>query len=232
MPNLPESFRRFLRGNVPAAVLVAVLAFFVLPAQAGSQEDALTAARRGNSGKLTKLLKKGVVSPDTVDKEGNSLLILAVRDGYTEAAMAVLHFHPQLDYRNPIGDSALMIAASNGDMKILDMLLANGAQTNLPGEENIWTALHYAALEGKLPALERLLAAGADIDALTPNLSNALMLAARNGHINIVRRLLKTPIDLERRNDRGVNAEEWARSKGNTMIAALIVEARAARARR
>jgi ankyrin repeat protein len=117
-------------------------------------------------------------------------------------------------------------------MKLLDLLLANGAKTNHPGDKIAWTALHYAAFEGNLPAVERLLGAGANIDALTPNLSDALMLAARNGHTDIVRRLLKTPIDLDRRNDRDMTAEEWARSKGNTKIADLIAEARVTRGRR
>ena len=232
---LSKSFRSFLRGNAPApvAILLAVLAFLVPPpAQAGNQEDALAAARRGNGATLSKLLGNGAVSPDTVDMEGNSLLILAVRDGHIEATKAVLRFRPQVDHRNRVGDSALMIAASMGNMELLDMLLVNGARTNLHDEENNWTALHYAAFEGRLPALERLLAAGADINALTPNLSDALMLAARNGHIDIVQRLLQTPIDLNRRNDRGVNAEEWARSKGNTRIADLIAKAHATRTRR
>ena len=237
MPILPEPLRRLLHGNAPPpaailAVLLSVLAFLVPPAQAGSHEEVLAAARRGNVGSLSKLLGSGAVSPDTIDGEGNSLLILTVRDGYTEAATTILRFRPRLDHRNRNGDSALMIAASKGDMKLLDLLLANGAKTNPPTDKNAWTALHYAAFEGQLPALERLLAAGADIDALTPNLSDALMLAARNGHIDTVRRLLKTPIDLDRRNDREVTAEEWARSKGNTRIADLIAETRAVRKRR
>jgi ankyrin repeat protein len=234
MPILPESFRRFLRGNMPASLvaLLAALAFLAPPAQAGSQKEALAAAHRGNSGTLSKLLESGKVPPSAVDEEGNSLLMLAVREGHTEAATTVLRFRPQLDHRNRSGDTALMFAASRGDMKLLDLLLTSGAKTNPPGNKIAWTALHYGAFEGRLPVVERLLVAGADINALTPNLSDALMLAARNGHTDVVRRLLKTPIDLDRRNDRDMTAEEWARSKGNTKIASLIAEARATRAGR
>ncbi|MDR2208013.1 MAG: ankyrin repeat domain-containing protein [Azoarcus sp.] len=229
---LPESFRRFLRGNAPVAiVLLAAFVFLVPSAQAGNQEDALAAALRGNSGTLSKLLESGKVSPNVADGEGNSLLILAVREGHTDAVKTLLRFRPKLDHSNRNGDSALMLAASRDDMTLLDLLLANGAKTNPPGNKNAWAALHYASFEGVLPAVERLLAAGANINALTPNLSDALMLAARNGHTDVVRRLLKTPIDLNRRNDRGMTAEGWARSKGNTKIADLIAEARAARTR-
>jgi ankyrin repeat protein len=231
MPILSKCFHRFLSGN--AAALVSLAFLLIAPSvQAGNQEEALAAALRGNASALSKLLESGAVSPNIVDVNGNSMLILAVRDGHAEAAKVILRSRPNVDHRNRSGDSALMLAASKGNMELLDLLLANGAKTNPVAGENAWTALHYAALEGKLPAVERLLAAKADINALTPNLSDALMLAARNGHTDIVRRLLQTPIDLNRRNDRGVNAEEWARSKGNTRIAEIIAEARTARTRR
>jgi ankyrin repeat protein len=230
MPILPESFRRILSARAAAPVVfLAALSFLAPNALAGSQEEALADAQRGNTRSLSKLLESRTVSPDTVDKNGNSLLILAAREGHIETAAAILRFRPRLDQRNRNGDSALMFAASRGDMKLLDLLLASGAKTNPVRGENIWTALHYAAFENRLPAVERLLAAGADINALTPNLSDALMLAARNGHTDIARRLLKTPIDLNRRNDRGITAEEWARSKGNTKIADLIAKARTRR---
>lgn len=229
MPILPESSRRIPSSAAALAIFLAALSFFAPPALAGNQEKALAAAQRGNTGSLSELLEKRTVSPDTEDNTGNSLLILAAREGHAETVAAILRFRPRPDHRNRNGDSALMFAASRGDMKLLDLLLAAGAKTDPVRGENSWTALHYAAFEGKLPAVERLLAAGADIDALTPNLSDALMLAARNGHIDIARRLLKTPIDLARRNDRGLTAEEWARSKGNTKIAALIAEARSRR---
>jgi ankyrin repeat protein len=234
MPILSESSRRFLRGNLHGflVALLAALILFAPSAQAGKQEEALAAAHRGNSGSLSKLLENGAVSPNVVDKEGNSLLMIAVREGHLSAVTTLLRFHPQLDHRNRHGDSALMFAASRSDMKLLDLLLVNGAKTNPSGDEIAWTALHYAAFEGELPVVERLLAAGANINALTPNLSDALMLAARNGHTEVVRLLLKMPIDLNRRNDHDMTAEGWARSKGNTRIADLIAEARTTRGRR
>jgi ankyrin repeat protein len=231
MPVTTETARPSGNGNTAAAlfaVLLAAAAFFAAtPALADDKEKALTAARRGSTGTLTKLLDRRAVPPSVTDKYGNSLLILAVREGNNDTVDALLRFKPQLDHRNRNGDSALMMAAMQGHEKLTERLLAAGAKVDNDG----WTALHYAALEGKLAIVERLLAAGANVNALTPNLSDALMLAGRNGHIDIVRRLLKTPIALDRRNDRGLDAEEWARSKGNTKIAGLIKKARAERPR-
>jgi ankyrin repeat protein len=206
------------------AVSFAVLALFVsTPVLADDKEEAFAAARRGNAKALAKILERHAVTPEVTDENGNSLLILAAREGNVDAVDTLLRFKPRLDHRNRNGDSALMLAAMQGNEKLLDRLLAAGAKVNDSG----WTALHYAALEGKLAIVERLLAAGADVNALTPNLSDALMLAGRNGHIDVVRRLLKTSVALDRRNDHGMDAEEWARAKGNTNIADLIKKARA-----
>jgi ankyrin repeat protein len=233
MPIMSETSRpSALNDIVAAAVFAALLAAVALlasaPALADDKEAALAAARRGSAGTLAKLLERRAVPPDAIDKHGNSLLILAAREGNLETVDTLLRFKPRLEHRNRNGDSALMLAAMQGHEKLVDRLLDAGAKVN----NNGWTALHYAALEGKLAIVERLLAAGADVDALTPNLSDTLMLAGRNGHIHIVRRLLKTPIALDRRNDHGMTAEEWARAKGNTDIANLIEKARAERARR
>ncbi|MDR2093744.1 MAG: ankyrin repeat domain-containing protein [Azoarcus sp.] len=227
MPILPETARTNILAAALAALLAVVALLSAAPALADDKEEALAAARRGSTGKLVKLLDRRAVPPDATDKYGNSLLILAIREGNIDTADALLRFNPPLEHRNRNGDSALMLAAMQGHEKLVERLLAVGAKVNNKG----WTALHYAALEGKLAIVDRLLAAGADVDALTPNLSDALMLAGRNGHIDVVRRLLKTPIALDRRNDHGMDAEAWARDKGNTRIADLIKKARAERRR-
>ena len=180
-------------------------------------EDALSSARLGDTAQLVQLLKRGV-DPDSVDQNGNTLLILAAREENVDTVKALLGFRPRVSYRNPAGDSALMLTALRGNETLLNILLDAGAQVNHDG----WTALHYAAFEGHLAVVNRLIEAGADIKVLTPNQANALMLAARNGHIDVVRRLLKTDIDLYQRTDQGADAVAWALASGNTDIADLI----------
>jgi ankyrin repeat protein len=194
-------------------------------ARAGSYEDALNAARLGEAGALGALLGKGI-DPDTVDENGNTLLILAVREGQLSVVQTLLKYKPRLAYRNPAGDSALMLAVLGGHQPIAELLIRAGAPINHPG----WTPLHYAAFEGRLELLERLLAAGAELNALSPGSSTALMLAARNGHIEVVRRLLRRPeLDLDVVSDSGFTADNWALKYSNSDIAELI---RAERTRR
>ncbi len=217
MPTLTDSIR-FLVG------LCAALSLGVAAAQGGSYEASLSSARLGDTRQLATLLERGI-DPDTVDAQGNTLLILAAREGHAATVGALLRFRPRLGARNLAGDSALMLAALKGHEDIVDQLLEAGAPVDHEG----WTALHYAAFEGHAGLVDKLLARKADVDARNPAQATALMLAARNGHAEVVRRLLRAGARTELRNDRGQTAEEWARSVGNTDIAALIAAGGAAR---
>ncbi|TAH50071.1 MAG: ankyrin repeat domain-containing protein [Betaproteobacteria bacterium] len=188
------------------------------PARAGSYEDALSSARLGDTSQLVGLLKRGI-DPDTVDAQGNTLLILAAREGQLATVEALLKYRASIGTRNQAGDSALMLAVLAGHDKVADALMKAGAPINQDG----WTPLHYAAFEGRLALLDKLLSAGAEVNALAPNKSTALMLAARNGHIDVVRRLLKLPeVDLDLVNDAGLTADNWALQNSNSDIADLI----------
>ncbi|MGL1833442.1 ankyrin repeat domain-containing protein [Rhodocyclaceae bacterium SMB388] len=205
------------------SVFLMLLCFAVL-AQANSYENSLSSARLGDTRQLVDLLNRGI-DPNTIDEQGNSLLILAAGGGHAATVNAILEYRPNVSHRNLAGDSALMLAALRGHDEIVDRLLAADAELNHDG----WTPLVYAAFEGRLAMVEKFLQRGADVNALAPNGSNALMFAARNGHIDVVRRLLQTDVNVHQQNDRGFNAERWALSTGNTDIAALI--AREARRR-
>jgi len=204
-----------MKRTILAALLT--LALGSAPVQASSYDDSLNAARLGDTRPLVQLLSRGL-DPNTVDEQGNTLLILAAREGHADTVAAILEFRPKLGQRNAAGDSALMMAVLKGHDEVVDLLLDAGAPVNHDG----WTPLMYAAFEGRAAILERLLAQGADVNALAPNKSNALMLAARNGHVDVVRRLLRTDVDLDQKNDAGFTVDSWAQVNGNTDIAELV----------
>jgi uncharacterized protein len=220
---MPKRIDRVLRLLGALALMLGLAGSAV----ANSYEDSLSSAQRGDTRQLVDLLNRGV-DPDTIDAQGNSLLILAAAEGHLATVTALLQYRPNVSQRNFAGDSALMLAALRGHSDLVDALLQAGAEVNHDG----WTPLMYAAFEGHTEILERLLARGADPGALSPNQSNALMLAARNGHLDAVRRLLRTDVDLEQQNDRGFTADSWAAENGNTVIAELISDERRRRAPR
>ena len=206
--------RKLLRAlALPAALFLSSAG----PAWADAYQDALSAAALGHDGDLVELLDKGM-DPNTIDASGNSLLILAARDGHLSTVDILLKRGAKVAHRNFAGDSALMMAVLKGEMAVTKRLLAANAPINQSG----WTPLMYAAYEGRADMVALLLEKGAEVNARAPNQSTPLMLAARNGKMDAVRLLLKAGADTEIKNDQGFTAESWANNAGNTDAADLI----------
>lgn len=88
----------------------------------------------------------------------------------------------------PGGTDALMSAAAHGHDRVLDDLLARGAdlhQRDVGGS----TALHHAAAEGNVHAIEALVAHGATIDRPNDRGATPLRLAEGRGHAEAAARL-------------------------------------------
>ncbi len=216
----PEtSLRQNRKHSVRRLLAAAAIATLSLSAHAaGTFDDARNAAVLGDAKGLARLIDGGI-DPNSVDASGNTLLILAAREGQAATVEALLQRGVPIDQQNPSGDSALMLAVLGGYDDVVRALLKAGAKVNHDG----WAPLHYAAFEGRESMLDALFAAGADVNARAPNRATALMLAARNGHIGVVRRLLALPqTDLNALNDAGLSADAWALQNRNTDIAKLI----------
>jgi len=93
-------------------------------------------------------------------------------------------------YRNHHGNTALHIAALQGYMNIVEILLDIGIDINSKNN-NGNTALHVAAIHGNMNIVEILLDRGADINSKDNDGQTALHEAAANGYTNIVEILLE-----------------------------------------
>jgi uncharacterized protein len=221
---------RLFRTLANGVMIFCLLLLAIAPVRAQAQseaQDALDAARLGQTRALETLLRKGI-STETADEQGNTLLILSAREGFAPTVQLLLDKGAAVNVRNQHGENALMLAILKDHKAVVHALLLAGAPVDHP-EPLGWTPLHYAAFEGHLHWVEALIKAGANVNALAPNHANALMLAARNGHMPIVRRLLQTPVHLGQKTDQGLTAQAWAREVGNTDIADLIDRAQQVR---
>lgn len=88
------------------------------------------------------------------------------------------------------GWTPLFWACQYGNIEILELLISNGASTDLEGE-NKWTPLQVASYKGFLSIVDVLLNHGTNIDSTNVHGWSALMYAASNGHLSVVKRLIE-----------------------------------------
>lgn len=197
------------------AVLLAASALG-LAALAGPAEDELLIAAQRDDGKRAMVLMLRGADPNARNAKRQTALHVALSQE-SERALKSLLEHPGLDVNaiNQAGETPLMLAALKGRVDWAESLLARGALVNEPG----WNALHYAASGPSPDLVSWLLAKGAEIDALSPNGTTALMMAAGYGPLTSVERLLKAGADPTRRNQQGMSAADFARRAGHDRLA-------------
>ena len=158
----------------------------------------ILAAAKGNLEIVSELLK---AYPDVnvQDPSNYSALMRAVQHGHFEIVQALLEAKANVDLQcRPFGNSALILAVKNGDLKMVQALLA--AQAN--------------------PALEVSLLGGTRV--------TALMIAATDGHLEIVHALLKAGCDVNQKTLSAGSALTRAASNGHLQVVQALINAGAA----
>lgn len=196
-------------------VWLLVLASWISIARAGAYEDFFAALERDDARTVVALLQRGF-DPNSRNPEGQVAFFLALRQPAPAVAEA-LWAHPQLqvDAVNGVGETPLMMAALRGQVGWMRRLLERGARVHQEG----WSPIHYAATGPEPQAVELLLDRGAPVDARSPNGTTPLMMAARYGSERSVALLLQRGADRRLRNQRDLDAADFAREAGREALA-------------
>ncbi len=190
------------------------------PASAADDYDYFRAVQFDDVTTLTRLLPK--LGPNLREPQrGENGLILAVREDAMRSFNLLLS-SPAIDIelRANNGNTALMMAAYKGNMNAVQALLAKGARINQPG----WTAMHYAATGGNAEIVRLLAKRRAELDARTPHMTTALMLAAREGKEETVIALLEAGANAGLKNGEGHTAAEMAAKADKPNIVAILAD--------
>jgi len=159
------------------------------------------AATTGNAA-ITEALLAAKADPTRTASRGQTPLMTAARAGNTATVKALLDRGAKVDAREEVlGEQALMWAASENHAEVVTLLLARGADVNarsnalkfprdsfgLEGVQTAlpkgdWPALMYAARDGAPDAARALARGGADVNALDPEGTTALVRAIINFH--------------------------------------------------
>ena len=194
------------------------LLFLSAAAHAGSYDDFFIAIGRDNATVVQELLARGF-DPNTINPQGIPGLLIAIRTPAPKVVSALLG-HPDInvEQRNPKDESALMLAALDGELELCATLLKMDADVNKPG----WAPLHYAATNSRLDVMRLLLENFAYIDAASPNGTTPLMMAAMYGNSSAVKLLLEAGADPTLKNQLGFTAIDFAQQVKRTESAEII----------
>ena len=122
-----------------------------------------------------------------------AVLLLAVKENMTDIVKLFMESDFDLDFQDPLGETALHVAARYGHEDCARLLLSGTsnqkASTEIPENTFGWTALHTACVDGNLNVVELLVDAGADVDRKDLSGWTAKEHAALRGHMKIANKL-------------------------------------------
>lgn len=167
------------------------------------------------------LLLRNNADPSTPNANEELPLYIAVQNNFDVIAGILLHKSAQPDkdanWKTKIGENLLNIAATNGNMRMVSILLEFGADpAGMDYLEN--TALHIAAENGHAQMAQLLLERGAPADQMNIMGTTPIMAAAQNKHTDLAELLAKNGADSNRRNYAGIAANDF----GNYAVRASI----------
>ena len=205
-----------MNNRIIRLVLAGLLLSGSVTIRAGAFEDFFTAIIRDDPRSAEQLILRGF-DVNSRDEQGQTAFVVALRaESFKVAELLLRQASFQVDAINAANETALMLAAIKGQTEWVKRLVDKGAAINRDG----WNALHYAA-SGPEPSLVALLLdRGAALNARSPNGSTALMMAARYGSEAAVKLLRDRGADVRLRNDRDLNAADFARLAGRAALAA------------
>ncbi len=164
--------------------------------------------------------------------EGAPLVTVVAREGALNVMRYLIAARADLNARTPTNETALMLAAYFYDERhgvqrhdqIVRLLVEAGA--NLENDIHSYTPLSYAAYSNRGDALRYLLERGARVDASArggvSSRNTPLMMAAMQGHTELVRLLLRAGADPSIRVLHGATATEFALKYRHAQIEYLL----------
>ncbi|KAJ1379942.1 PGG domain [Sesbania bispinosa] len=163
------------------------------------------------------------------NQDGETALYVAAEYGYVDVVREMIQYYDLADAgikaRN--GFDAFHIAAKQGDIDILKILMEAHPELSMTVDPSNTTALHTAATQGHTEIVKFLLEEGSSLATIArSNGKTALHSAARNGHLEVVKALLeKEPGVATRTDKKGQTALHMAVKGQNLEVVEELIKA-------
>ncbi|XWS66984.1 hypothetical protein CRYUN_Cryun05aG0247500 [Craigia yunnanensis] len=154
-------------------------------ARLSEKEDDKAVDSGGEDVELKDLLSKQ-------NQSGETALYVAAECGYADLVKEMMKYYDIVlaGVRARNGYDAFHIAAKQGDLEVLKILMEANLDLSMTFDSYNTTALHTAASQGHTEVVNFLLEKGSNVAAIArSNGKTALHSAARNGHLEIVKAL-------------------------------------------
>ena len=187
--------------------------------------EASSAAREGNTDVLENCLLDGV-GVDDQDSHGRTLLWIASEEGQVQVVEKLIHANADVEKQQKNRYTPLDIAAENGHLEIVELLIRAGANIGKQQEEESGPTYHPLDILGTpfyfSTCVETLVPTKAE-----PNVCTPIYIAARNGHAEIVEKLIKEKADVEQKQRNGWTPLHIAAKYGHAEIVDQLIRANA-----
>ncbi|MGI9658472.1 MAG: ankyrin repeat domain-containing protein, partial [Gaiellaceae bacterium] len=139
--------------------------------------------------------------PSNADKA----LLAAAASGDADATAHALGAGAQLETRDSQRRTPLLLAAANDHVDVARILVARGADPNAQDDQR-FTPWLVTGVTGSVAMLETLLPANPDLTIVNRFGGVSVIPASERGHVEYVRRVVETSIDVNHVNDLGWTA--------------------------
>lgn len=160
------------------------------------------------------------------DANGNTPLMLAARARYALTPKLVgqlLLRQANVDHHNDNDATAAHVAASAGNLEVLQMLRETGARLDTP-DSKLRTPLHLVATHNQPAIVEYLLFCKVPVDAEDEEGNTPLLIATTNGSLKNVALLLKHRANISHKNSKNQSAVSIAWDKRDQELLRLFYQ--------